>query len=356
MTTVTSYPGIYIEEDNLPTFSVNSSPTAVPAFVMERASGPVQTKFTRVNSWADFKAAVPDDYTGKYTYYDALRYWFSQGGGYCYLVDYPQLDQLDKYDDITLVVASNHNTHIFSKLDAVVGSGKKRFVLLDGPQEQITGSSTPATLMADYPASPCAAAWYPWLKAEWSKKLIPPSVAAAVAIAQTDRNRGVWKAPANVVLNGLTPQFNVSDDLQGQYNSGKALNMFRNFPGSGTVAWGARTLEDSDNWRYIPVRRLFSSVEKDISRALNNLVFEPNSQPTWQRVRVVIDNYLHKLWQQGALAGSTPAEAWFVQTGKDITMTDDDINQGVMKINVGLAASRPAEFIVLQFTQSLNQP
>jgi phage tail sheath protein FI len=84
-------------------------------------------------------------------------------------------------------------------------------------------------------------------------------------------------------------------------------------------------------------------------------VFEPNSQPTWQRVRAAIDSYLHNLWQQGALAGNTPTDAWFVQVGKGLTMTEDEINQGKMIIKIGLAAVRPAEFIILQFSQDIVQ-
>jgi len=184
---------------------------------------------------------------------------------------------------------------------------------------------------------------------------VPPSAIAAAAIAQTDRERGVWKAPANQTVNGITPMFAVSDDFQGQYNNDKALNMIRTFPSLGTVVWGARTLEDNDNWRYIPVRRLFNAVERDIQKNLNKLVFEPNSQPTWQRVRAAIDSYLHNLWQQGALAGNTPTDAWFVQVGKGLTMTEDEINQGKMIIKIGLAAVRPAEFIILQFSQDIVQ-
>ena len=170
-----------------------------------------------------------------------------------------------------------------------------------------------------------------------------------------DRSRGVWKAPANVPISAdLTPQYKISDAIQGQFNTGCPINTIRTFEGQDAVVWGSRTLEDSDNWRYIPVRRLFDSVERDLKKAMNNMVFEPNTPPSWEKVRTAITNYMHSLWRQGALQGATEKQAYFVQIGKGTTMTDDDINQGKMIAQVGMAAVRPAEFIVLQITQDIE--
>ncbi|WP_034947364.1 phage tail sheath family protein [Erwinia oleae] len=354
MATVTAYPGIYTEESTSLNFSVTASPTAVPAFLFTRSgAGNITQPFNRFDSWAEYKAINAEGHTNE-IFYNVLRYWFSQGGGRCYLIDYASYaNYLDKYDDITLVVACGRTNNLINNLSAAAGTAGQRFVLLDGPEEAINSDDLP-TALADFPDSPYAAIWYPWLKTSWGTVSLPPSVAAAVAISQTDRLRGVWKSPANVILNNVTPLYNVSDDFQGAANAIKGINVFRTFIAGNTVAWGARTLDSSDNWRYIAVRRLFSRVETDISRALRIVMFEPNSQPTWQRVRAVVDSYLHGLWQQGALMGNRPEDAWFVQIGKDITMTDEDISQGKMIVKVGLAASRPAEFIILQFSQSIN--
>lgn len=162
------------------------------------------------------------------------------------------------------------------------------------------------------------------------------------------------ESPANVALNNATPVKVVTDVDQGVMND-KGINAIRNFTGKGTLIWGARTLDKTDAWRYVPVRRLFNSVERDIKRAMQLAVFEPNSQPTWETVRSAIDHYLYGLWQQGALSGSKASEAYFVQIGQGVTMTDDDINQGKMIVKVGMAAVRPAEFIILQFTQNVGQ-
>lgn len=352
MTVTTTYPGVYLSEDAVSSFSVNSAATAVPLFAYNSQSAePIQV----FRNWAEFTAVYSTPLND--AFYTSLQVWFMHGGGKCYLVNETSIaDAVAQYDDITLLVAAGTNTDtaIYNAFTTLVGQGYRIFGLFDGPKMKITGTEKPDEIMAAYPTSPFGAVFYPWCTLA-SGEAVPPSAIAAAAIAQTDRARGVWKAPANQAVNGVTPMFAVSDDFQGQYNQGKALNMIRTFPDQGTVVWGARTLEDSDNWRYIPVRRLFNAVERDIQKALNKLVFEPNSQPTWQRVRAAVDSYLHGLWQQGALAGNTPAEAWFVQVGKDLTMTQEEINQGKMIIKIGLAAVRPAEFIILQFSQDIAQ-
>jgi phage tail sheath protein FI len=107
------------------------------------------------------------------------------------------------------------------------------------------------------------------------------------------------------------------------------------------------------SWRYVSVRRLFNSAEADIKKAMQNFVFEPNNQPTWEKVRNACENYLYGLWKQGALVGTTPKQAYNVQIGLNVTMSADQIAQGQMIVTVGMAAVRPAEFIILQFTQNM---
>ncbi|WP_337048366.1 phage tail sheath family protein [Serratia liquefaciens] len=354
MTVTTTYPGVYLSEDAVSSFSVNGAATAVPLFAYDGKSAVTTNVPIQVfRNWAEFTAAYPAPL--KDAFYTSLSLWFMHGGGKCYLVNETSIaDAVAQYDDITLIVAAGTETATYTAFTTVVGQGYRIFGLFDGPKDKIDGTKKPNEVMNAYPTSPFGAVFYPWCTLA-SGEAVPPSAIAAAAIAQTDRARGVWKAPANQAVNGVTPMFAVSDDFQGTYNQGKTLNMIRTFSGLGTVVWGARTLEDSDNWRYIPVRRLFNAVERDIQKALNKLVFEPNSQPTWQRVKAAVDSYLHGLWQQGALAGSTPADAWFVQVGKDLTMTQEEINQGTMIIKIGLAAVRPAEFIILQFSQDIAQ-
>jgi phage tail sheath protein FI len=355
MTVTTTHPGVYLSESSSLNFSVTNTATAVPAFAFRSVNGlPISGKIHIYYNWIEFATDYDDQSFTENDFYNTVRLWFLNGGGKCYLVNMVDIyDAVSQYDEITLVVAAGEGANISDQFNQLINEGYHIFGLFDGPKQKIGSSDTQEAIMENYLQSPFAAAFYPWSTVNWTTTCVPPSAAAAAAIALTDRTRGVWKAPANVVINGITPNYAVSDDLQGRFNQEKALNMIRTFPGIGTMVWGARTLDDSDNWRYIPVRRLFSMVERNIQKALNKMVFEPNSQPTWQRVKAALDNYLYSLWQEGALQGNKADEAWFVQIGKDITMTDDDINQGKMIVKIGLAAVRPAEFIILQFSQDI---
>jgi len=198
--------------------------------------------------------------------------------------------------------------------------------------------------------------------------ILRASVAMAGVYARVDRERGVWKAPANVELSGVAGLVAVGvksskevvnsiriDDAYNDKIVKARVNAVRAFTGRGHMVWGARTMTEATdlNWLYVPVRRLFSTVERDVQDALRAVVFEPNSQPTWVGVRLAISQYLNRLWKQGALAGATPAESFFVHVGLNETMTADDVNQGRLIVRVGLAAVRPAEFIVLQLTQDI---
>ncbi len=189
---------------------------------------------------------------------------------------------------------------------------------------------------------------------------LPPSAAIAGVYCSVDGSRGVWKSPANVSLLSVTaPAVKITNDMQDGLNvdpaSGKSINAIRSFTGQGILVWGARTLAGNDNnWRYISVRRLFIFMEESIQQATSWAVFEPNMVTTWLKVKASIESFLYGLWQQGALVGSTPQEAFYVNIGLGTTMTADDILNGVMNVVVGAAPSRPAEFIVMTFTQKLQ--
>jgi phage tail sheath protein FI len=190
--------------------------------------------------------------------------------------------------------------------------------------------------------------------------IIGASGAIAGVYARTDFNIGVWKAPANTSINaiyGTTLQ--VGDDLQSLLNvdatSGKSINAIRFFSGKGNLVWGARTLAGNDNeWRYINVRRLMIFIEESCQKASSQFVFEPNTAQTWSRMKGMIDNFLTNLWRQGALAGAKPEDAFFVRVGIGTTMSAQDILDGVMNVEIGVAPSRPAEFIVLKFSHKLQ--
>ena len=204
---------------------------------------------------------------------------------------------------------------------------------------------------------------YQRVKAALNKKrvVLPPSGAVAGIYARTDRERGVWKAPANVSLNGvIAPAIKIDDEEQERLNvdpvAGKSINAIRSFTGKGTLVWGARTLDGNDNeWRYVPVRRFFNMVEESVKKATSWVVFEPNDANTWVKVKAQIEGFLNRLWRDGALAGAAPEDAFFVNVGLGTTMTSLDILEGRMNIEIGMAAVRPAEFIILKFSHKLQE-
>jgi len=179
--------------------------------------------------------------------------------------------------------------------------------------------------------------------------------------AAVDNSRGVWKAPANVGLSGVVgPCVDMTNGEQDVLNidptGGKSVNAIRAFTGRGTLIWGARTLAGNDNeWRYVPVRRFFIFVEESVKKATAQFVFEPNDANTWVKVQAMIENFLTTQWRQGALQGIKPEHAFYVAVGLGKTMTPLDILEGRMIIEIGMAAVRPAEFIILRFSHKMAQ-
>ncbi|HCA3435115.1 TPA: phage tail sheath family protein [Salmonella enterica subsp. enterica serovar Ball] len=440
MFTDTAVPGVYIEEDASPAISVSAGATAVPLFFARFTPLKPELKgvITRIGSWLDYTTlfdsnepsaatvtvrstpfeatAHNGEETKRYTYnYEielvdpptasvALRLYFQNGGGPCYLYPLETSDDKDKLaalpglidevGEITLLACPEpdeaYRTAVYGALANSLDKHKGYFLLadsangdeprsvsnsaqvavyypnvlvpytrtLDDAQIAITGYTDGVGTLADLRNA------NPNFAGEVDKALadkrstslsLPSSALMAGVYVKTDRERGVWKAPANVVLSGASDvSIRVTNKRQAELNQ-KGINVIRHFSDRGLVVWGSRTQKDDDDWRYIPVRRLFDAAERDIKKALQPMVFEPNSQPTWKRVQAAIDNYLHRLWQQGALAGNKAEDAYFVRVGKGITMTQDEINQGQMIVQVGMAAVRPAEFIILKFTQDMSQ-
>ncbi|CAE6920757.1 hypothetical protein R75471_04162 [Paraburkholderia domus] len=358
----------------------------------------------------------PENQDSSYSYSDSIncvanqgfyvRQYFENGGGPCYLLSYDDNDAeinafpaaISRETDITLIVAIGGGDKEYSSLSTLLVDGNGYFLIgtsgngLSGPptQKDLTAAYYPnvhtpyfqhrpqdsAIVVNGYVDAAASAVknladlksinstLYDKVSADIDDKLaepltLNPTGAIAGVYCSVDSRRGVWAAPANVALAGVTGVTEaVSDDAQGSMNDA-GINVLRNFAGRGVVVWGARTMagatSNSDtSWRYISVRRFFNSAERDIKKAMQPMVFEPNSEPTWEKVRSAIENYLHSLWRQGALLGATAKEAYFVKIGNGITMTDDDIAQGKMIVDVGMAAVRPAEFIILQFTQNLS--
>lgn len=191
------------------------------------------------------------------------------------------------------------------------------------------------------------------------KLVLPPSGALAGIYAYMDLTRGVWKAPAGVALNDIDrPLLNISGSEQELMNispDGKSVNAIRKFPNKGTQIWGARTLDGNDNERrYVSVRRFLSMIEASIKKSTQAFVFEPNDANTWRSVEAMIENFLVNLWRNGGLQGSKPENGFFVKVGLGTTMTQNDIQQGKMIIELGVAPVKPAEFIIIRIVQRMS--
>lgn len=226
------------------------------------------------------------------------------------------------------------------------------FAILDAPVE-LKNTNDLAEFRDKYDTT-YAALYHPWLEMydADSKRpaYFPPSGAMAGIYARSDNARGVHKAPANETVSGCT-------GLSCLYNEGEqdilnpiGVNLIRAFTGRGIRVWGARTLSSNGLWKYINVRRLFIYVEQTIKMNTNWVVFEPNSETLWARVTDTITAFLATCWRDGALAGSTPEQAFFVECGLT-TMTQDDIDNGRLICNIGIAPVKPAEFVIFRITQ-----
>lgn len=190
--------------------------------------------------------------------------------------------------------------------------------------------------------------------------IMAPSSVMAGVYSRVDIERGVWKAPANVSLSGVvSPVVSINNEQQEDLNvplNGMAVNAIRSFTGKGVLVWGARTLDgNSQDWRYISVRRTYMMLNESIKLALQAFVFEPNDANTWMAIKSMIENFLYGQWNQGALVGSYPDDAYTVKVGLGSTMTGEDILEGKLRVTVLAALVRPAEFIQLTFEQQMQK-
>jgi uncharacterized protein len=230
---------------------------------------------------------------------------------------------------------------------------------------QFPAGTTNVSAMEPPQDSSYGAIYYPWVRvlnpSTLDYPLVPATGHVAGIYARTDIERGVHKAPANADVRGIVTrdidsqrkplEFLVPKGQQDILNP-KGINVIRDFrsDGRGIRVWGARTMSTDSQWRYINVRRLFIFLEQSIDRGTQWLVFEPNDEPTWARVRRSITNFLITVWHNGALMGTTQEEAFFVKCDRT-TMTQDDLDNGRLICYIGVAPVKPAEFVIFRFSQ-----
>lgn len=272
---------------------------------------------------------------------------------------------LEEVDEIAILVCPEemdslpgiNNGDIADRLVGQCEMLKDRFTILQASRDAGSITNLRPSIVSKY-----AAFYYPWLRIVdplTQKELeIPPCGHMAGIYARSDIERGVHKAPANEIIRGLLVdiqdparglQVNVPKGQQDLLNP-RGVNVLRYFVGRGNLVWGARTTTLDPDWKYVNVRRLFIFVEESIEEATQWVVFEPNDEPLWARVRRSVSEFLTRLWMDGMLQGRSKEEAYFVRCDRT-TMTQGDIDNGRLIVLVGIAPVKPAEFVIFRIGQ-----
>ncbi len=336
-------------------------------------------KPTFVSSWGDYVSKF-----GRYTENNylapAVYSFFANGGKRCYVVrvasasngdilgtgstvnDRKGLRSLEEIDEVSIlcIPGVTDATVQLAMISHCENMGD-RFAIFDPAVGETLDAikSRKEGLVSD---KGIGALYYPWIKTAVEQKndegkvtlekmLIPPSGAVAGIYAKSDSERGVHKAPANEVVQGVTELERTITKADQDILNPLNINCIRAFQGRGIRVWGARTIAPTGSeWKYVNVRRLFLFLEESIDESTQWVVFEPNNEQLWARVAQTINNFLLGVWKSGALMGKSPDEAFFVKCDRT-TMTQDDIDNGRLIVVIGVAPTKPAEFVIFRIAQ-----
>ena len=374
-------PGVYIEEVRNGARPIEGTSTVTAAFLGLAPNGGVDVgEPVALTNWGDFRRRYAEGATSSTPLANAVQGFFMNGGTRCYVVNLGSngdvakaLKALTRFDEIAMVAypgANDPGTH--DLLLTHCEEDGARFAILDGPAE-VTDLSTltkvatvAATGVTDDKKPKPGSAWkpretergfggtyFPHLLARDAldpAKIVPvaPSGHIAGMFARNDIERGVFKAPANMSVRGALGLTQRLSDAEQAVLNPESVNVIRFFSGRGVILWGARTLAPAaSEWRYVPVRRLFSMVEKSIKRGTQWVVFEPNDERLWKSIRRDVNAFLMLLWRQGALQGATAEQAFYVKCDAE-TNTQAEIDAGRVVIEVGMAPVKPAEFVIFR--------
>ncbi len=364
-------PGVYIEE--IPSSPIITSvSTDITAFVGLTETKPAGEAPPLLHSFSDYQqhygGFLPES-LGQYGVLPhAVKSFFENGGIRCYIVSIiPEdtsnivpddflgagIQELEGLQDISIVaVPGVYDTNIQQGIIDHCEAMKDRFAILDMPDtvEHVNDLHDHRNLFD----SSFAAFYHPWLQAQdpvtGVSRYIPPSGAIAGIYGANDRTRGVHKAPANIPLNGITGlKYELTENEQQELNP-YGINAIRYFPGRGTLVWGARTCSSKDEFKYVNVKRYMLYIHQSIREGTEWVVYEPNNEQLWAKVVQSVDNFLNSEWRNGSLMGTRPDQAYFVKMDRT-TMTANDLAQGKKVMLFGVAAVKPAEFIVSSVVQ-----
>ena len=356
-------PGVYVEEISIQPKPIGGVPTSTTGFIGPCHKGPFN-KVNLVTSLAEFERKYGSGRGPTYTWH-AVRAFFEEGGRRLYVARAPRwtagdcrkaLKCFEAIEEISIVAAPGSTigaagTAIAKALIEHAERMQYRFAVLDsGPGQAIAQ----VRAMRARLTSTKAALYYPWVRVKDPAKpgelSLPPSGFVSGIYARLDLARGVSTSPANeAVTLAVGLDHNLTDASLTSLNAA-SINCIRAFGPSDFRVWGERTLSTDSDYKYINVRRLVIHLEDSIFKGPRWTVFEPNAEPLWAKIRRAVENFLTSEWRSGSLTGSRPEEAFFVRCDRS-TMTQSDIDQGRLICEVGVAALRPAEFVIFRIGQ-----
>jgi phage tail sheath protein FI len=334
--------------------------TSTAGLVGEAGQGPVE-QAVRVTSLGEFQRIFGGPQPGQDLFLGTSQF-FSNGGRQAWVVRLrgrtPQalrraLAALDTVDDLGVLCLPGLSGGRSLAEGAAYARGRRAFFLGDPAASRRGTLEAVRAIRAAHAGH--AAVYFPRLRVPdplqpSATRLCGAAASVAGLLARTDRERGVWAVTAGTTARvvGAVGLASAIDDRTAATLRARGVNAIREAPGHGIVAWGARTVGgETDEWKYIPIRRLALFIEESVYRGLEWTVFEPNDEPTWTLTRRQVEAFLGELYRQGAFAGPTPETCYFVRCGED-TMTQNDLNKGTLIVEVGIAPLRPAEFVIFR--------
>ena len=348
-------PGVYVEEVAAGVRPIEGVPTSTAGFVGMAERGPAEVM--RVDGAEALERCYGGPGPGVSHLHDGILGFFANGGRTAYVARVPEpgaaaliagIDRMADADGVALLVVPDEAVCGPEVAAAMVARCERR-------RDRIAVLSTPRDPGPDGPPPPpdssFAVAYHPWITITdpgRGTRAVPPAGHVAGVIARTDRERGVHAAPAGVPLRDATGLVARLSSRDTEALAARRINAIvtRGVP----LVWGARTAAVDPEWKYVNVRRLLIVLERSIGEATRWAVFEPNDEPLWARVRGQVEEFLFARWRDGALAGTTPGDAFFVRCDRS-TMTQDDLEKGRLVCLVGVAPVRPAEFVIFRVGQ-----
>jgi uncharacterized protein len=360
------YPGVYIEEIDIQTHSIEGVSTSTTGFIGEAPAGPMG-QAQRVTSFAEFERVFGGLRQDAELGYSVMSF-FANGGRDAWVVRVDKsgtaadsIDAFDTVDPLNLLCLPGVADEQGLMTAVSYCDRRKAFLVADSPTDEVRQAVELAERMRAT-RSPNAAVYFPRVEvsdplAAGSRRSCAPSGSVAGVMARTDHERGVWVTPAGVeakLLDVVGVDVAVPDH-EAESLAAAGVNPIRSIGGAGVVVWGGRTIAQDGEWKYVSVRRLALFLEESLSRGLQWAVNKPNGPPLWIQVRQSAANFLSDLWRKGALQGATWAEAFLVECDRS-TMTQNDIDEGRLVALIGIAPTRPAEFVLFQIGLWTHKP